>query len=289
MCLGKSVVMAGISINHYLAPPGYPLPSFLDDAVSAGANGIGVTERTLSEAALSALKAMLRERRLGVTSVNSAGFFLWADPDRAKLQRSINTRLLEAAAELAADTLVVIGGGLHDMGPQDKRGDLIRARTAFEAELPALIEAAKKYGVRLGVEPMHPLRIFTKGTLNTLAQAAALCDHLPGLGVVFDLFHTWWDPDLEPMLTRLSNRLTLVQLSGVMQPRHQNALTKRCLLNQGAADVGRILDALKQCGYQGRFEFELFAEDLDGQEVAAVMTSAVAEFASLWGEQECRY
>ena len=281
--------MAGISINHYLAPPGYPLRSFLDDAVAAGANGIGIAERTLSDASLPALKAMLRERELCVTSVNSAGFFLWPDPERAKSQRSTNTRLLEAAAELAAETLVVIGGGLHDMGAQDDRHDLARARSAFEAGLPALIEAAGKYGVRLGLEPMHPLRIFTKGTLNTLAQAAALCDRLPGLGVVLDIFHTWWDPDLEPMLKRLSKRLTLVQLSGVMHPRHQNALPRRCLLNQGAADVGRVLHVLNQCGYQGRFEFELFAEDLDGQKVADVMRSAVAEFASLSGAQECRY
>lgn len=273
--------MTGISINHYLAPPGYPLQSFLDEAASAGATGIGITERALSETTLPALKAMLRERGLGVTSVNSAGFFLWADPDRAKLQRAVNTRLLEAAAELAADTLVVIGGGLHDMGAEDKGGDLSRARSVFEAELPALIAAAGKYGVRLGVEPMHPLRIFTKGTLNTLAQAAQLCDRLPGLGVVLDLFHTWWDPDLEPMLARLSDRLTLVQLSGVMQPRHPNALPKRCLLKQGAADVGRVLQVLKQCGYHGRFEFELFAEDLDGQKAADVMTAAAAEFASL--------
>ena len=280
--------MAGISINHYLAPPGYPLQSFLDDAVSAGASGIGITERALSEATLPALKAMLRERNLCVTSVNSAGFFLWADPERAKLQRSINTRLLEAAAELAADTLVVIGGGLHDMGPQDNWGDLNRARSALEAGLPALFDAAKKYGVHLAVEPMHPLRIFTKGTLNTLAQAAALCDRLPGLGVVVDLFHVWWDPDMESMLTRLGNRLRLVQLSGVTQPRHQNAVPRRCLLKQGAADVGGFLHALKRCGYQGPFEFELFAEDLEGQKVANVMASAVAEFASLFGEPECQ-
>lgn len=273
--------MAGISINHYLAPPGYPLRVFLDDAVSAGANGIGVTERALAETTLPALKTMLRERGLSVTSVNSAGYFLWTDPERIRSQRSINSRLLEAAAELAADTLVVIGGGLHDVSPQDDRHELAHARATFEAELPALIEAAGKCGVRLGVEPMHPLRIFTKGTLNTLAQAAALCDRLPGLGVVLDLFHTWWDPDLEQMLKRLGGRLALVQLSGVMQARHPNALPRRCLLNQGAADVRGLLGVLKQCGYQGRFEFELFAEDLEGQKVADVIASAVAEFGSL--------
>jgi sugar phosphate isomerase/epimerase len=204
--------MTMLSINHYIAPAGYPLAKFLDEAAAAGAGSVGLSERALSEADLSSLKRMLRERGLGVTSVNSAGFFLWADPERVQQQLSINATLLEAAAELSADTLVVIGGGLHDMGPQDVVSTLARARNTFEAELPALIEAAGRYGVRLGIEPMHPLRIFTKGTLNTLSQTAALCDRFPGLGVVLDLFHSWWEPELETALARLADRLTLVQL-----------------------------------------------------------------------------
>jgi sugar phosphate isomerase/epimerase len=154
--------MTMLSINHYITPAGYPLSRFLDEAAAVGAGSVGLSERALSEADLSSLKRMLRDRELGVTSVNSAGFFLWADPERAQQQRSINATLLQAAAELSADTLVVIGGGLHDMGPQDAVSTLARARNTFEAELPALIEAAGRYGVRLGIEPMHPLRIFPK-------------------------------------------------------------------------------------------------------------------------------
>jgi sugar phosphate isomerase/epimerase len=274
--------MTMLSINHYIAPAGYPLSKFLDEAAAAGAGSVGLSERALSEADLSSLKRMLRERGLGVTSINSAGFFLWADPEHAQQQRSINATLLEAAAELSADTLVVIGGGLHDMGPQDAVSALGRARNTFEAELPALIEAAGRYGVRLGIEPMHPLRIFTKGTLNTLSQAAALCDRFPGLGVVLDLFHSWWEPELEALLARLADRFTLVQLCGVMQPRQQtDVLPKRCLLNEGVVDIGAILGVLQRSGYRGRYEFELFAQDLDGRHVDGVMQAATAEFTRL--------
>lgn len=274
--------MTGLSINHYITPVGYPLLKFLDEAVAAGASSVGLSERALSEVPVPSLKRMLRERGLGVTSVNSAGFFLWADPERAKQQRSINASLLEAAAELSADTLVVIGGGLHDMGSQDDVGSLARARSTFEAELPGLLEAAGRYGVRLGMEPMHPLRIFTKGTLNTLSQAAALCDRFPGLGVVLDLFHSWWEPELEALLARLADRFTLVQLCGVMQPRQQmDVLPKRCLLNEGVVDIGAILGVLQRSGYRGRYEFELFAQDLDGRHVDGVMQAATAEFTRL--------
>lgn len=273
--------MTGISINHYLAPAGYSLTSFLDEAAAVGANGVGLTERSFSEIPVPALKRMLRERELRVTSVNSAGFFLWGDPERAKQQRLINTSLVESAAELSADTLVLIGGGLHDIGPDDEVTSLARARSTFEFELPAIIDEAEGHGVRLGVEPMHPIRIFTKGTLNTLAQTAALCDRHPKLGVVLDLFHCWWDPDLEPMLKRLASRLTLVQLCGVVQPRQPELLPKRCPLNEGVADVGGILETLYRSGYAKSFEFELFAQDLDGRTVGDVMHTAVSDFARL--------
>jgi len=67
------------------------------------------------------------------------GFFLWDDPARSRKQQAINRALVEAASELSADTLVIIGGGLHDMGPQDAAADLLRARATLEAELPSLM------------------------------------------------------------------------------------------------------------------------------------------------------
>lgn len=209
--------------------------------------------------------------------MNSAGFFLWDDPERWRKQQAINKALVEAASELSADTLVIIGGGLHDMGPQDA-AELLRARATLETELQSLIEAASRYGVRLGIEPMHPMQIFNKGTVNTLTQAAALCDRLPGLGVVLDIFHSWWEPDPELALMRLADRLTLVQLCGVTQPRGPNPLPKRCAMRDGVVDITGTLDLLRRAGYRGGFEFELFARDLDGTEVNLAINMATTDF-----------
>ncbi len=269
--------MTGLSINHYLAPPGYPLSRFLDDCVAAGATGVGLTEHALDEAALPDLRRMLR-----VSSVNSAGFFLWAEPDRVARQREANARLIEAAAELAAETLVTIGGGLHDAGP-DAPGALPRARQAVEDALPALIQAARSSGVRLGIEAMHPIRIVTKATLNTLAQAEALCIRHPDLGVVVDAFHSWWDPDLEPVLARIVDRIRLVQLCGVKQPLDPAQAPRRCPMREGAADLAGLIDHLGRCGYRGGYEFEVFAQDLDGQTVPEAARQAAADFTILRG------
>lgn len=275
--------MLGLSINHYLTPEGYSLTRFLDEAAAVGAEGVGMTERALSEMALPELKRALRERNLVVTSLNSSGFFLWADPERAARQAEINARLIAGAAELEADTLVLIGGGLHDMGEEHPR-NLAEARRRVEGELPAIIEAAGRAGVRLGIEPMHPLRIFTKACLNTLAQTEALLQRHPDLGMVLDLFHSWWEPDLHEALGRLADRITLVQVCGVTQSRIEPALPRRCLPGEGVIDLPAILKTLDQAGYRGRFEFELFAQDLDGREPVDVMRAAMADFAWLAGD-----
>jgi sugar phosphate isomerase/epimerase len=161
------------------------------------------------------------------------------------------------------------------MGP----ASLARARQTFDAELPGIIETAERHGVRLGVEPMHPLRIFAKGTLNTLAQTAALCARHPKLGVVLDLFHTWWDPDLDAVLPSLVPRLTLVQICGVAQSA-EDPLPKRSLPSEGVVDLDHILRLLARSGYRGKFEFELFAQDLDEREPRDIMKRAVADFAA---------
>jgi sugar phosphate isomerase/epimerase len=272
--------MPGLSVNHYLVPEGYALTRFLDEAAAAGAEGVGLTERALAEMPVPELKRALRNRNLRVTSVNSAGFFLWADPDRAARQLEINDHLLACAAELEADTLVLIGGGLHDLGDETP-GSLAEARARVEDEIPAILDQARRAGVRLGIEPMHPLRVFTKAALNTLAQTESVLERHPGLGVVVDLFHSWWDPDLHAALTRLADRITLVQVCGVTQSRTEPALPRRCLPGAGVVDLPAILATLSRAGYAGRFEFELFASDLDGREPGALMRAALAEFNGL--------
>src|ERR1700758_2790067 len=103
--------MPGLSINHYIAPAGYPLERFFDDCKNVGATGVGLTERALGELSLATIKEMLKARQLAVTSVNSAGFFLWGDADKVGKQGEINSFLIEAAKMLGASALTTIAGG----------------------------------------------------------------------------------------------------------------------------------------------------------------------------------
>jgi sugar phosphate isomerase/epimerase len=272
--------MSGLSINHYITPAGYPLERFLDECAAAGATGVGLTERALGELPLASIKGMLAARKLSVTSVNSAGFFLWGEPDKAQEQRKINAFLVEASEALDASALTTIGGGFIDGGDGERAG-IQERRKRIEDALPDLISAANAKGVKLGVEPMHPSRITNKSLLNTLAQTERLLAGFPDLTVILDAFHTWWEPDLETFIERHVSRLSCVQLSGVVLSNDPAMAPSRCAMGEGVVDLKALIRTLSDSGYRGPLEFELFAHELGGKSVSDVIRQAVDDFNDL--------
>lgn len=274
--------MSGLSINHYITPEGYPLERFLDDCARAGATGVGLTERALGEAPLAVIEEMLRARRLSVTSVNSAGFFLWGTAEKSRRQQEINAFLIDASGKLGATALTTIGGGLCDDGAASP-ANLRAARGKIVEALPPLIKAAGEKGVRLGVEPMHPSRIPNKCLLNTLSQTEKMLSRFPELTVILDAFHVWWEPDLDAFIENYAPRISCVQLTGVQLSENPAMAPSRCPMRSGCADVGGFIRQLRGSGYTGPFEFELFAHERAGREAADMIRQAVDDFAHLSG------
>jgi sugar phosphate isomerase/epimerase len=274
--------MPGLSINHYIAPAGYPLERFFDDCVEAGATGVGLTERALGELSLVTIKEMLKARNLAVTSVNSAGFFLWGEAEKARKQREINTFLIEASNALEASALTTIDGGLNDVG-KGASANVRTLRRKVLSALPSLIEAASEKGVRLGIEPMHPSRMANKSLLNTLSQTSDMLSQFSELTVMLDAFHVWWEPELESFIRTYASRISCVQLTGVQLSENPAMAPFRCAMREGNADIKELIHMLRAGGYTGPFEFELFTHELAGREVSDVIRQAVSDYARLSG------
>jgi sugar phosphate isomerase/epimerase len=275
--------MPGLSINHYITPDGYPLERFLDECAEAGATGVGLTERALGEMPLAKIKKELEARRLTVSSVNSAGFFLWGNAEKARKQEEINRSLIEAASVLDASALTTIGGGLNDAG-NDRTANIRTLREKVLSRLPSLIQAASAKGVKLGVEPMHPSRIPNKGLLNTLHQTSEMLTQFDELTVILDAFHAWWDPSLDSFVSKHASRISCVQLTGVQLSGNPAMAPFRCAMREGCADVKDFISILRMGGYAGPFEFELFAHELAGRDVSEVIRQAVDDYAYLSGD-----
>ena len=58
--------------------------------------------------------------------------------------------------------------------------------------------------MRLGIEPLHPMMIGERSAITTLGEALDIAERIgdPGVGVVIDVYHTFWDPQLAANIAR---------------------------------------------------------------------------------------
>lgn len=260
------------SLNHYICPAHVSLPSFLDMAVQYGFVGVGLTERALAEMPPQRLRDELAARQLTVTSVNSAGHFLHADPEAARRQRAQNDALVAAAQELGHVPLNVYSGGL---GQALGRTSLPDARRYASQRLQELHGQMSNLGVPLLFEPMHPMAIWQRSVFNSIADTVALIEGLSASSINLDLFHSWWDTDIDWLIAQPGDLLGLVQISDVDMSA-ADAVPRRVPLGEGALDIPRLVKAIRSRPNPPLIEVELFAFQLEHRDLKQVLDSTVS-------------
>ena len=118
------------------------------------------------------------------------GFFTATDPGSGRARSTTTARAIDEAATLGTDTLVLVSGGLP-AGSRDLRG----ARERVADGIAAVLADAAARGVRLAIEPLHPMYCADRCVVSTLGQALDLAERFPAeqVGVVVDTYHVWWD------------------------------------------------------------------------------------------------
>src|SRR5205085_3536893 len=124
-----------------------------------------------------------------------------------------NRRAVEEAAELGAEVLVLV------CGPSPDR-DIDRARGWVAEGIEQLVPFARQHGVKLGIEPLHPMQAAERSVVVTLGQANTLAEKFDAqdVGVVVDVFHVWWDPDLYSQIARAGDRIRGFHVSDWIVP-----------------------------------------------------------------------
>jgi sugar phosphate isomerase/epimerase len=211
-----------------------------------------------------------------------------AGAERLKESNDDNRRAVDEAAALSAPCLILVVGGL----PQFSRPgsapskDLGAARKMVEDGIGTLLEYASDAGVRLAIEPLHPMYAADRACVNTLAQALDICDRLDsertgGLGVAVDVYHVWWDPELSDQIARAGrDRLLAYHVCDWLVPT-RNLLTDRGMMGDGVIELRRIRAAVEAAGYRGFAEVEIFSEDWWARPMADVLETCIARHRSV--------
>ena len=220
---------------------------------------IGLWRDRVAEAGLSSAVAAVRDAGLHVSSLCRGGFFTSADADGRAAARADNLAAVREAAALEADALVLVCGGLV---PGSR--DLGLARRMVADAIGELVPFAQRFGVRLGIEALHPMFCADRCVIASLGEAVDLALSFPAeaVGVVVDTYHVWWDARLASELARAAGRIVSYQVCDWVVPLPADVLLGRGQLGDGVIDFVPISAAVAAAGYRGYVEVEIFNADV---------------------------
>ncbi|MFI2235449.1 sugar phosphate isomerase/epimerase family protein [Streptomyces chrestomyceticus] len=255
----------------------WSLPELVDGCAKAGVRGVGLWRAPVQEYGVAAAARLVRDAGLTVTSLCRGGFFTALDPKERADALADNRTAIEEAATLGADTLVLVSGGL----PPGSR-DLHGARERVADALGELAPYAAAAGVRLALEPLHPMYAADRCVVSTLAQALALAERFPAeqVGVVVDTYHLWWDDTIGSQIGRAGagGRIAAFQLADWVTPLPAGVLLGRGQLGDGAVDLRWFREQVDAAGYRGSVEVEIFNPELWERPGAEVLAEVVDRY-----------
>jgi sugar phosphate isomerase/epimerase len=217
--------------------------------------GIAPWRDQLADYGLNAAARHLRAAGLAVTGLCRGGMFTAADAAGRRKALEDNFRALEEAHTIAASCLVLVVGGLP---PGSK--NIADARAQVEDGIAALLERARPAGMKLAIEPLHPMYAADRACVNALAQALDLCDRLgDGIGVAVDVYHLWWDPDLPRQIARARGRILAFHICDWLVPT-TDLLLDRGMMGDGVIDIPAIRGLVENAGYAGFCEVEILSK-----------------------------
>jgi sugar phosphate isomerase/epimerase len=211
---------------------------------------------------------------LRVSSLCRGGFFPAPDAATRREREADNRAAVDEAAELGAPVLVLVCGPAPG-------GDLAAARRQVLEGIEALTPYSVERGVRLGIEPLHPMMIAERSVVVTLAQALQLAERFDPahVGVVIDAYHVWWDPQLEFMIERAEGRIAGYHVSDWLSPT-PDVLAGRGMMGDGVIDLPRIRTLIDAAGYDGPIEVEVINPTLAELPTAELMATVRERFVS---------
>jgi len=228
----------------------------VDGCVRAGIPFIGLWRDKVAETGLRESARMVRDAGLRISSLCRGGWFAAAAAAERREHLDDNRRAIDEAAELGTEVLVLVCGPALDR-------HIDAARAYVEEAITSLVPYATERGVKLGIEPLHPMYAAERSVIVTLAEANRLARQFSQdqVGVVIDVYHVWWDPDLYTQIAAASGHILGFHVCDWLVPT-PDMLMGRGMMGDGVIELRRLRCAVEAAGYTGPIEVEIFNRDL---------------------------
>jgi sugar phosphate isomerase/epimerase len=224
---------------------------------SAGVTGITVWRDALSGRDIKKTGGMLRQNGLSVISLCRGGFFPSKDPSKRQAAIDDNRKAVMEAFELGTCMIVLVCGA-------DPAQPLEESRKQIYDGICAIIPEAEAAGVKLAIEPLHPMYADSRSAINTIGQANDMAEKIssPWVGVAVDVYHLWWDPQLETEIERCGKNKNLLafHICDWKSPT-VDILYDRGLMGEGCIPIRQIRSWVEATGFNGFIEVEIFSNE----------------------------
>ncbi|MEE2568575.1 sugar phosphate isomerase/epimerase family protein [Pseudarthrobacter sp. J64] len=257
----------------------WTLAEAVEGCVKAGIPSIGPWRDRVAEAGLENAAKMIADAGLRVSSLCRGGFLTAIDAEGQEEALEDNRAAIIEAATLGTRDLFLVVGGLAE-----GEKDVVAARQRVADRLEQLVPFAVENGVRLVLEPLHPMYAADRALISTLGQSLDLAApyDASAVGVAVDTFHVWWDPELKAQIERAGreNRIASYQVCDFNMPIAADPLLSRGYMGDGIVDFATIGTWVRDAGYTGDIEVEIFNQDIwdtNGNEVLATVKQRYEE------------
>jgi sugar phosphate isomerase/epimerase len=241
---------------HTITTKPWPIDEAARRYSSAGVKGMTVWRQAIEGRDVRESGRMISEHGLSIVSLCRGGFF--PAPTAKGLLDAIdeNKRCIDQAAALGAPMIVLVCGAVPGQPLAESRRQIVDG-------LGGVLEHAAAAGIRLAIEPLHPMYADSRSAINTIQQARAVCLHLrsPWIGIAIDVYHVWWDENLEREIAACGREKSLFafHICDWKTPT-MDLLNDRGLMGEGCIPIRQIRGWVEATGFAGFNEVEIFSD-----------------------------
>lgn len=266
--------LSRLSLNQ-ITTPRWSVQEAAEACARRGIPSIALWRHKIAEQGLTASETAIRDAGLHVSSVCRGGMFPAASEAQRRKNIEDNFCAVDEAAALQADSLVMVVGGASPIGIE-------AARQMVRDGLAELVPYAHSAGVRIGLEPLHPMFAGDRSVLTTIAEAGSMAAlyETRQVGVVLDVFHIWWDPNVTQQIADVAPRIMGFHVSDWLVPL-PDTLLGRGMMGDGIIDLRALRQAVDAAGYDGPIEVEIFNQAVWDEDPNNVLDRVVERFRDL--------
>jgi sugar phosphate isomerase/epimerase len=242
---------------HTMTNKPWSLQQCIHGYTKAGIKGISVWRNVLEPMGSREAGKMLRDASMDVVALVRSGFFPAFDESKRQAALDGNRQAIDEAADVGAKMVVLVCGAVPGMS-------LFEARKQITDGIATVLPHARARNVQLAIEPLHPMYAADRSAINTMAQARQICESLrdPMLGIACDVYHVWWDPDLEMEIKLAGQQKTLFAFHICdWRVNTRDLLNDRGLMGEGCINLLQIRGWVESAGFSGYNEVEIFSTE----------------------------